>query len=70
MGMKNMEAVLIKLFSPNCNVDSAEDSGDANGGGILDNLSGIQLQGGASVVYRNGLGVGEIVDPEEDPGSS
>ena len=64
---EEIEAVFIE--PSDCNVDQDEDSGDEDGGGIIENLTRRQLQGRPSAAYRS-MRVGEMVDLAEDMDSS
>ena len=48
------ESVKIHTAPPTVSVDSDEDSGDEDGGGMMDNLNRNQLKSAAEAVYHDG----------------
>ncbi|XP_067003927.2 uncharacterized protein [Anabrus simplex] len=48
----------IFIEPPEVNVPSDEDSGDEDGGGLVDNLTGRQLSSKAEIVYTNNVRLG------------
>ncbi len=56
----------IFIEPPDVNLYSDEDSGDEDGGGLVDNLSARQLQAPAQAVLANGLVLGEDDKDEEE----
>ncbi len=58
----------IFIEPPYVNLNSDEDRGDEDGGGLVNNLSARQLQAPAQAVLSNGLVLGEEDEEEEEDG--